>query len=431
MSGMAWLRMRGAGASIAAALLSIAWLWPAPAEGTSQWSRRTGSDCSRCHTIFPRLNSFGEQFLRDGYQSYPSHKQGAEGAEAEEEEDGGLSLSKVDHLLGFRVNITPIQLETNSIRPDSLGDLHPKWTLGNPNWIQFFVAGPVQKNISFFSELEFISSAFKFNWFYFNLTRLARTRALNLQVGNLSPLEFASYPNRLPQLPAIKGEVMLVKSSNGSGEASVDMSSVRPGVQYFGHNDWALAYAGVSPGPKPTQVNQFLNGWAGLVLKVPEGKGGGFEGSTATIHYYSGTDTKNTGPSSVKQITNHFTRLSPQVNIRYDERLDVQAAYVSAKETNRNLVASPTEDFDYAGVAIEAGYMPTTTWHFGLHFDDYDSDNEVAGKPVIEFQRIVPAVTYLLNENIRGSIYWEHNLLDPAPGAKKVEKVYFNVRTMF
>jgi hypothetical protein len=418
-----------------AALVCLASIWPASAGATSQWSRKTGSECSRCHTIFPRLNSFGEQFLRDGYQVYPSHQEGGlkegEAKEEEAEEEGGLSLSKVDHLLGFRINITPIQVETNSLRPDSLGDLHPRWTFGNPNWIQFFVAGPIQKNISFFSELEYAQSAFKFNWFYFNLTRLAKTRAVNFQVGNLSPLEFASFPNRLPQLPNVKGEVMLVKSSNGTGEASVDMSSARPGIQYYGHNDWALLYAGISPGPKATQVNQFFNNWAGLVLKVPEGKGGGFEGSTATLHYYMGTDTKSTGPSSLGQVTNRFTRLSPQVNVRYDERLDVQAAYVVAKDKNRSLVAIPTEDFDYSGIAAEAGYMPTPTWHLGIHYDDYESDNEVAGNPVIEFQRIVPAVTYLLNQNIRGSIYWEHNLLDPAAGTKRVEKIYFNVRTMF
>jgi hypothetical protein len=418
-----------------AALVCLAWFWPAPAGATSQWSRKTGSECSRCHTIFPRLNSFGEQFLRDGYQIYPSHRESevkeGEAKEQEEEEEGGLSLSKIDHLLGFRINITPIQVETNSLRTDSLGDLHPRWTFGNPNWIQFFVAGPIQKNISFFSELEYAQSAFKFNWFYFNLTRLAKTRAVNFQVGNLSPLEFASFPNRLPQLPNVKGEVMLLKSSNGTGEASVDMSSARPGIQYYGHNDWALVYAGISPGPKATQVNQFFNNWAGLVLKVPEGKGGGFEGSTATLHYYMGTDTKSTGPSSLGQVTNRFTRLSPQVNVRYDERLDIQAAYVVAKDRNRSLVAIPTEDFDYSGFAAEAGYMPTPTWHLGLHYDDYESDNEVAGNPVIEFQRIVPAVTYLLNQNIRGSIYWEHNLLDPAAGTKRVEKIYFNVRTMF
>jgi hypothetical protein len=423
-----------AGGAIGVALVAFLVAWTTDAGATSQWSRKTGSECNRCHTVFPRLNPFGEQFLRNGYVLEPSHRP-AEGAEGEEEESGGLTLPKIDHILGFRLNLTALQLETHSLQRDSLAEKSSRWTFGNPNWIQFFVAGSVQPHVSFFSELEYAQSAFKFNWFYFNLTRLGQSSALNAQVGNISPLEFASVPNRLPQLPAIKGEVFLVKSSNGAGEASVDMSSARPGIQYYGYNDWILGYAGVSSGPKATQVNQYLNGWAGAVLKLPDGKGGGFEGSTATLHYYAGTDTKNTGPTSQKQLTNGFTRLSPQLNIRYDERLDVQAAYVIAKDKNRSLVASPTEDFEYSGVALEAGYMPRPTWHLGIHYDKYESDNEFTtgpniGKPVLEYHRIVPALTYVLNENIRGSLYWEHDLTDKA-SEDKVDKVYFNVRAMF
>ena len=41
---------------------------------TSQWARKFGMSCSSCHTIFPRLNSFGEEFLKNGYQLVSTYK---------------------------------------------------------------------------------------------------------------------------------------------------------------------------------------------------------------------------------------------------------------------------------------------------------------------------------------------------------------------
>ncbi len=424
------------GLAIAVLLLFIA--MAESARATSQWSRRTGFSCNACHTVFPRLNSFGEEFLRNGYQLAVAHKPTTDSTESTSDaayDAGGVSLDKIDHLLGFRLNMTPIQLETNSYQKDSASEKTSRLTLGSPVWIQLFVAGPVYRNISFFSELEYTQSAFKFNWFYFNFTNLAATQALNFQVGNISPLEFASYPNRVPQLPNLKGEVFLIKSSDGKGEESVDMSSARPGIQYYGRNDWGLVYLGASPGTKPTDINQSLNYWGGVVLKLPDDVLSGFGGSTATIHYYAGTDSKFTGQESPgpqkDQIRNSFTRISPQLNLRYGDMLDLQAAYVYGKDDNRSLVASPTGDFKYSGFAFECGYMPADEWHIGLHYDKYSSTDKLpTGKPVIDFQRIVPALTYVINQNIRASVYYEKNLTD-LPSDQKVDKIYLNLRTMF
>jgi hypothetical protein len=414
---------------VALALVTIPLLavLASPASATSQWSKRTGMDCVDCHNIFPRLNATGARFLEDGYVMQAAH--GEQTKSEAEGEAGELYLPNVNHLLGFRLNLTPVMLETNSLAVDSLGDRRSQLTLGNPVWIQLFVAGPIQKNLSFFSELEYAQSAFKFNWFYFNFTRVAGTSGVNFQVGNISPLEFASMPNRLPQLPAIKGEAFLIRSAGGKGEDALDMSSARPGIQYFGHVPALLVYAGASPGKSARDNNQFLHGWGGLVARAPEGALGAFEGSTATLHYYTGTDTKGTG-SAAGQRTDRFWRLSPQVNLRWSERVDIQAAYIQGHDDNWSLVANPTEEFDFKGVAVEAGYMPKPEWHFALHYDQYRSDNEVSGKPVLDFNRIVPAVTYVFNQSFRTSLYYEHDLLDK-PAGQKVNRVYVNFRTMF
>lgn len=416
------------------------------AQATSQWARKTGMTCNACHTVFPRLNTVGEQYLLKGYTLESPHKKNeATGAYDDEYAVSGVYLDKLENLFGFRLNMTPIQLETNAFQKDSGAAKESRLTLGNPVWLQMFVAGNIYRDISFFSELEHAAGSFKFNWFYFNFTNIGGTPLANLQIGNISPLEFASYPNRLPQLPNLKGEVFLLKSGGGSGENTVDMSSARGGLQYFANHEMGIVYLGVSPGKSSTSINQFLNYWGGVVVRMPDNVLKGFGGSTATIHYYAGTDSKNTGeekpvaPATTvtqkAQATNEFTRISPQVNIRYLDKVDVQAAYVIAEEKNYAFVASPASSFKYSGIALEAGYMPSAEWHCGLHYDKYSSDNKIAtgtyaGKAVLEYQRIVPALTYIINENIRGTLYYEKNLSEDR-GVKLVDKLLFNIRMMF
>ncbi len=399
-------------------------LFSEDANATSQWARKFGMSCSSCHTIFPRLNSFGEEFLKNGYQLMSTYKKNWE--DAYPVDAGGVLLDDVTNLFGVRLNMTPIMLETNSLQKDSLSDKTTRITLGEAIWAQLFVAGSIYKDISFFSELEYSKSSFKFNWFYFNFTNLMGSEALNFQVGFISPLEFASYPNRLPTLPALKGQVMLVKSSNGKGEESVDMSSARPGIQYYGRNEWATLYAGVSPGTSAREINQFVNLWGGLVLKLPESLSRDLGGSSATIHYYRGTDTKGTG--TPLQIENQFSRISPQINLRWRD-LDLQAAYVMGTDDNWLLIQNPTGDFKFNGFALEAGYFINPTLHFAVHYDNFSSD-EIAGVKVFDFQKVVPALTYIINENIRFTIYYEADLTD-IPSDTKVNKAYLNIRTMF
>jgi hypothetical protein len=391
---------------------------------TTQFTRKTGLTCNTCHTVFPRLNSFGDEYLRNGYQ--------LPGEEKEARDEGFVEA--LGNLVGFRINLQPIGIETNSLRRDSLSAKQARLTFGNPNWIQMFVAGSVLKDVSFFTELEMSKAAFKMNWFYFNFTNLLGTSYANAQIGNISPLEFASYPNRLPQLPALKSEVMIVKSSDGKGEESMDMSSARPGIQLYSRNDFALLYGGVSPGASGVDVNQFLNYWGGLVLGLPADVVPGFDGSSLTMHYYAGTDTKGTG--SKEQIENPFTRLSPQINIRFEDLIDLQAAFVIGKDENRGLNKISTEkpqvDFDYSGVGLDLGVKPLDFLHLAVHYDNFKSEAKIpdTDKPVVEYHRIVPAATLILNQNIRGTLYYEKDLTDK-PAGDVVDKIYINLRAMF
>ena len=51
-----------------ALVLVINIVLPNNVSATSQWARKTGLSCNTCHTVFPRLTSFGEEYLKNGYQ---------------------------------------------------------------------------------------------------------------------------------------------------------------------------------------------------------------------------------------------------------------------------------------------------------------------------------------------------------------------------
>ncbi len=57
-------------------------------------------------------------------------------------------------------------------------------------------------------------------------------------------------------------------------------------------------------------------------------------------------------------------------------------------------------------------------------------------KPVFEYQRVVPVVTYIVNQNIRFSTNYEKNITADRKDSKGalvdlVDKIYLNIRVMF
>ena len=116
------------------------------ASAVSQWSRKYKVECSTCHIAFPRLNFFGVQFMRNGFQ-WPG--QPPDGDETGKEElSENLFIDTVGNWLGARISLTPLKYKTNDrVRNGKLDD---SFNLGNSNWLQFFVAGSIFKNVAVF-----------------------------------------------------------------------------------------------------------------------------------------------------------------------------------------------------------------------------------------------------------------------------------------
>ena len=403
----------------------IFFLTKTDSRGTSQWARKYKTSCSTCHNTFPRLNYYGERFLRYGYQD-PDAGSPDGSTLGKKHINDYLSIDNLGNHFGVRLNLTPFQFQTDKLVVN--GEKETRFTYGKANWFQFFIAGSITKNVSVFIEAEAAADGeFHFSWYHLGFHNIANTTLANAFIGNVSPLDFASYPNRLRQIGAIKGDIFGIKSSGGSenAEDALNISGFRPGLMYFGYQGPAVAWAGLSPGKNASDVNNKIHGWAGLKLEIPESMESAFEGSSVTAWIYRGEDADSTATA---QVTNPFTRVSFQGNLRY-RGFDVQAAYVAVTEDNYNLDITNNEE-KYNGVSIVAG-KSLGRWYPVLMFDTINYDNALLAN---DLDRIIvtPSISYHLRENIRLGLHGRIDISDEDDsGHQRSHDGQLNVRVMF
>lgn len=396
------------------------------ANATSQWARKYKTSCSTCHNAFPRLNYYGERFMLYGYQD-PDAGRPDGGVLGKRKINDNLSLENLSNHLGVRLNLTPVQINTNRLMVN--GEKQTQTTFGNPNWFQLFFAGSITKNVSIFIEAEADGSEFHFSWYHLGFHNIGNTTLGNAFIGNISPLDFASYANRLRQIGAIKGDIFGIKSSGGATENqpedAINVSGSRPGIMYFGYKGPVVVWAGLSPGKSARDVNNKIHGWAGLKLQIPEEMESIFEGSSVTAWLYKGEDAANT---ATQQITNPYTRLSLQGNLRY-RGCDVQAAYVTVTEDNYYLDTSNREE-KYSGISVVAG-KNIGKWYPVLMFDTIRYDNESLAMTK-DRTLITPSISYFLRENIRLGLHTRVDLTDRNGGSyQRSHDSQLNIRIMF
>jgi hypothetical protein len=403
----------------------LPYLMTEEAQAIPAWSRKYDVSCQMCHTAaFPRLNEWGERFLANGYQSPDDQPDGDDTGKSALGDRLHLDTNP-GHWLTARFNVTPFAYETNAQNIE--GKLDDKVTIGNANWLQLFVAGSLTKNMSVYIENEFAPSGFHQAWFYLGLQNIGNSQWANLQIGRLSSVVFAPYPDRLPQLPAISKGVMRVKASGGKGEASLDLRSPRYGLQYYGYSGPVLLYAGLTPGAaNPANAANELGYWVGGRLWLPEGSSQSLAGSSIGIHYDAGTDTRYAATDSLRE--NPHYRIMPGLNLRYNGRLDIQAVYVIAHEDNQTLAVTDRE-LDYKGFRAVGTYLVNDRWSLGAHYDNYRADDDADEGLLPEYHFLfLPVVTYHWRENFRVSLYPGLDLRDVDSDLKN-HTVFVNIRT--
>lgn len=399
------------------------------AGAVSQWSRKYDVSCTTCHSAFPRLNVFGEEFMQNGFQM-PGTEDG--------DEDGKmaigdrLALNELVDIFGIRLNITPFDYKTNS-RKEADGTTGDKLDFGNPNWLQLFTAGTIYKNVTIFIETEITEEDIHTSWFTLGFHNLAGAGSLaNIRVGRLSALEWHTMSGRLRQIPAIKHQVISrYKTSGGRGDDSVAIAAAYPAIEYYGYTDLLVWSVGVQNGVHGTDVNDKKNYFGNI--KIYLAKSGDFEGSAISVAGLVGTDTgipevadpANPGStvSAGQEAENEFWRVTPGVNVRYKDKTDFQIAYFTGSDDNWTLALANEQEVDFAGLSAVIGQWLNELYWVALQYDWINSDDDKQ-----DFEKVTGAAYVFPRENMRIGLIARADLDDVG---EDVNEVFMNLRTMF
>ena len=402
---------------------------PQDAEAVAQWSRKYKTPCSTCHSVFPRLNYYGERFMKNGYQD-PDNET-PDGDKMKRRINEELVIDRVSNLLGFRLNITPVEFEEKA---NTLGgEAKDRVTIGRPEWIQLFVAGSIFKDTSFFTEIQIDNStgskgAIHFSWWRLGFHNLMETTAVNFVFGNVSPTDFSSHANRLRIFAPIKNAVY--NTRNVSGDDDINITGYRPGFNYYGYKGPVIWWLGASPGSSGADKNDQLNTWGGVKVEVTEDKESAFEGSSVSIWTISGNDAASTATTYYKSPN---TRTQLAGNLRRGG-VDVQAAYVFGADDDWDLTSASKEKAEFDGIAVQAAYL-TGKFYPAVSYDKVNYKkaskyNSGGSGALDDVHKITPAVSYMYRENMRIGFYYTIDLNDQ-PNYTKRSGWQINIRTMF
>lgn len=422
------------------------------AGAVAQFARRTGMACTQCHTAFPRLTSFGEKFKYNGFQ-VPGNQDGDD-VDTQKINDHLVLIKDVGNWFGARVAFTPFYVKKAGLTQHNGSGSAAKVTktdLGQANWLQFFTAGPVYKNVSIFIETEFAGATLKNNWMYLGWHNIAGREGLfNLRTGAIPALDWHAVSGRLRANPAINDQILSgIKSSAGFGAAgasedTVGIESANPGVEAFGYYGPLLysvvAQQGKGPGAT-SDPNQDKNYAGTLGYKLTDGI---FEGSQVSVFGYRGVDTATTATG---QIRNNFYRLSPGVTVRAGD-FDFHGAYMYAEDKNWTLSAGSARDkVVVRGFTGKAGYTITPQWWANLQYDVVESVDAtrliiagVAGGGTAStaanqnFHKVSPSIWFFPRENLRVGLTARADLQttkNKTIHGYKEHELFMTIRAMF
>ena len=396
------------------------------ANAVSQWSRKYGVTCTTCHSAFPRLNSFGEEFMMNGFQM-PGTEDGDEDAKMAIGER--LALNELVDIFGIRLNVTVIDFKTDN-RVEADGTLGDTLDIGNPNWLQLFTAGTIFKNVSIFIETEITDEDIHTSWFTLGWHNIGGMGSkANIRVGRLSALEWHTVSGRLRQIPAMKHEVISkYKTSGGKGDDSIAIAAAYPAIEYYGYAGPMVWSVGIQNGAHGKDVNDKKNYFG--TIKWFMAQSGDFEGSAISVAGLGGTDTgveditdADGTVVSGQEAENEFWRVTPGLNVRYKETTDFQIAYFNGSDDNWDLDIVNPRTVDFDGLTTVLGHWLNESYWVAAQYDWIDSDDNSK-----DFEKITGTVYYFPRDNMRIGLIARGDLDNTG---EDVHEAFVNIRTMF
>lgn len=181
---------------------------PSEAQAIPAFARKYAMTCTTCHTAPPRLNTFGERFLENGYQLPGTEDGGSIG----KKNLGDISLDDVSQYLGIRLRgnvLTHYRFKQQSPAGTEPGIVQNKSELGFPEVFSLFTAGTLSKNIGFFAELEsnLHERATGIERAFLTFDNLLGQDILHIRIGRIDPSAASSFSTLRQQLDTVDASI--------------------------------------------------------------------------------------------------------------------------------------------------------------------------------------------------------------------------------
>jgi len=364
---------------------------PTPALAVPAFARVNNLPCATCHTSFPKLTAFGENFMRNGFQVQEG---GAEPATQ------GKGFASALDFLAFRGRMKLFESKDNQ----TLLTTEPNATvtsIGTNEQTYLYVAGSAWKNISVWMENSLVAGGGTSNY-ALGFHNLGGTSLANIRFGRFTNTEWLSVSNQKRFLdPAYIAYG--VSTSNATGRDRVSSGGATDSVELYGNSGPAFYGVGYTPGAT-ANANSDGNYWGTVRFDL---QSGAIAGSNISAQHYSGTDTNNTTTALGK---NKFSFTNIGANLRLED-LELYGFYVKGKEDNYNFAGAKR---DHTGLTAEANYKFSPEFSAAVRYEVVNSDDDATLKKGL----LTPGIVYSPYENLRIMAYYAKDLDKDGDGKK-------------
>ncbi|MEC4672741.1 MAG: hypothetical protein VST68_01005, partial [Nitrospirota bacterium] len=397
---------------------------PLEAQAIPPFSRKYDVNCSVCHTKPPRLNTFGERFLENGYQMPGTE----DGGVIKKRRLGDLTLDTVGNYLGARLrgNVQSFDFEKDG--DGSAGNPEDRTEIGFPQTFSLYTAGTLTTNVGIFTEMlfNFKGSVFTTERAFVTFDNVGSYDVFHIRIGRIDPSAFSSYPNRRQQLDRVRGDSAnqfgnafkqqtinriplvpnafgskfygLFKRTNGQvispDKQSLFFSDREVGLDIHGRpfGDWFLYQVGILNGAEEGfGDSNNPKDWY-VMFRVDYGESRYFTANLSTFAYFGNNNAKVT---SVAEVSRRQYGLAG--NVRY-KMVDIYGAFVIDHVADLPPSLASSFDDTATGLTLEADVIATDRLLLSMRYDHLDAGGTRATKKsnsLLAFQ-----VKYFLSSNI-------------------------------
>ena len=387
-------------------VLVLFFVIPPVSHAIPAFTRKYNVKCTICHTRPPRLNSYGERFLENGYQLPGTEEGGSLGEKA----FGALTLEDITNHLAIRLRgnvLRSVDFDNEGSGGGIQGSPKDKTEFSFPEIASFMVAGTFFHNIGVFVEVEtdLEEDHTGLERGFITLNNIGKHDVAHLRVGRIDPSAFWSYPTARQQLMVIgddrdeHGDFHLPTidrialspaafAAKFSGLFERDGTPILPyqpalynavsevGIDLYGRpfGDGFLYQVGIVNGANEDfRDSNTSKDWY-VMMRLDHARSHFFSSSLSGFAYFGNRNAKLTTRDNV-----NWERYGLAGNIRY-KMVDLYGAFVLDRVTN--LPSSMTAQFDKTatGTTVEGDVLVTDHLMFSLRVDHLDAGGTVANK---------------------------------------------------